>query len=315
MMAGLRAGDTVIVTGAGGLIGGWTVNHLNERGFKVVATDLASGQSGKSVPWIAGDVCDEGFISSLFGAHAPAAVVHCASMLQFACEANSAKATEINVMGTRNVLNAAIEAGSKRFVFLSTSAVYGPQTGILAEDALVGAPHSLLGVYSATKWLAERLGLAASRNGEIEFVAFRPGFVFGLGTPRSAGMSDVIQRMYKALLRGERFEVAEANGEEKWHFVHVSDICAAIAAALTASGDPSGVYNLAGPSDMHTSLNKFIAEVSEAAGYEPNGTLSGRATSGPLLDLKQLSARIGFEPTIQICDAVRNDKRMLEKAR
>lgn len=314
-MSALRTGDTVLVTGAAGLIGGWIIDHLVTNGFKVIATDLASGESGPSVEWISGDICNGRFVAELFEKCAPAGVIHCASMLLFSCEAIPEKAVEVNVGGTRNILEAAVRTRSERFIYLSTSAVYGAQVGVLKEDALIGAPHGLLGVYSATKWLAERIGLAANKTDGLQFVAFRPGFVFGLGVPRSAGMSDVIQRMYKALLCGDRYEVKEASGKEEWHFVHVSEICAAALAALTVQSDPTGIYNLAGRPDMYVSLDKFIDEVGKAAGQKTHGSLTGKATSGPFLDLDNLSTRVGFSPTVGIAEAVRRDKQVLEMGR
>ncbi len=314
-MSALRRGDAVLVTGAAGLIGGWIIDHLVSHGFKVIATDLADGESRSSVEWVSGDVCDRRFVTEVFEKYSPSGVIHCASMLLFSCEAVPEKAIEVNVGGTRNILDAALRTRSERFIYLSTSAVYGAQVGVLTEDALIGAPHGLLGIYSATKWLAERLGLAANKASGLEFVAFRPGFVFGLGVPKSAGMSDVIQRMYKALLCGERYEVKEASGKEEWHFVHVSEICAAALAALTVQSDPTGIYNLAGRPDMYVSLDRFIDEVGKSAGQKANGSLTGSATSGPFLDLHNITERVGFSPTISISEAARRDKQVLEMGR
>ena len=314
-MSALRPGDAVLVTGAAGLIGGWIIDHLVSHGFKVIATDLADGESRSSVEWVSGDVCDSQFVTEVFEKYIPSGVIHCASMLLFSCENVPEKAIEVNVGGTRNMLDAAVRMRCERFIYLSTSAVYGAQVGVLKEDALIGAPHGLLGVYSATKWLAERLGLAANKTSGLQFVAFRPGFVFGLGVPKSAGMSDVIQRMYKALLCGERYEVKEASGKEEWHFVHVSEICAAALAALTVQSDPTGIYNLAGRPDMYVSLDRFIDEVGKSAGHKAHGSLTGSATSGPFLDLHNITERVGFSPTISISEAVRRDRQVLEIGR
>src|SRR6185312_12832014 len=141
VMSALRPGDAVLVTGAAGLIGGWIIDHLVSHGFKVIATDLADGESRSSVEWGSGDVCDSQFVTEVFEKYIPSGVIHCASMLLFSCENVPEKAIEVNVGGTRNMLDAAVRMRCERFIYLSTSAVYGAQVGVLKEDALIGAPH------------------------------------------------------------------------------------------------------------------------------------------------------------------------------
>jgi nucleoside-diphosphate-sugar epimerase len=308
-MTAIQPGEQVLVTGAGGLLGGWITGQLLAAGYSVIATDIdGNGPPNGKAKWVTGDICDQHYVEELFATRKIAAIVHCAGLLLFSCEQNPVKAVEVNVGGTLNLMAAAKRAGVRRFVLMSTSAVYGDQTARLDEDALVGAPHGLFGVYSATKWLAERVGLAEQKaNGGPEFVAFRLGFVFGLGKPRSAGLSDVIQRTYGALLRGEAFKISEAGGSECWHFVHVRDVCDAIRAALTASSDPTGIYNIAGPTEMYISLDRFIGEVAAAADKKPHGDLTGRASTGPALASKGVAARLGFQPSFTIARAVNHD--------
>lgn len=312
----VKPGATVLVTGAAGLIGGWIVRQLHALGYRVIATDVVDGKPpGDLGSCVTGDICSEDFVDAVFSSHRPSAVVHCAGMLLFSCERDPGRAVAVNVNGTANLLGAAKGAGTSRFVMMSTSAVYGDQTSFLDESALVGPPHGLLGVYSATKWMAERLGLAErGSNGGPEFAAFRPGFVFGLGRPRSAGLSDVIQRTYGALLRGDAFEIAEASGSEVWHFVHVRDVCDAVVATLTAEQDPTGVYNIAGPADMYMSLEAFIAKVARASGKTPRGKLGGRASSGPRLDTSRLACKVGLETIYTVERAVEHDMRYLARA-
>ena len=310
----IRPGEQILVTGAGGLLGGWLTSQLLSAGYSVIATDLTQdGFSGAGVDWVTGDICDERYINQLLSCRKVAAIVHCAGLLQFSCERFPQKAVDVNVGGTAILIAAAKRAGVRRIVFMSTSAVYGNQTTAVDEEALVGAPHGLLGVYSATKWLAERIGLAEHHaNAGPQFVAFRLGFVFGLGKPRSAGLSDVIQRTYGALLRGEAFHVAEAGGQEHWHFVHVRDVCDAVGAALAAPSDPTGVYNVAGPSEMYMSLSNFVAEVAAAAKQRSLGSLTGHASSGPVLVIQKLARNLEFQPTFTIGQAVNHDLGILK---
>ena len=313
-MATTKPGNHVLVTGAAGLLGGWIVTRLASLGYQVIATDIhdAAPNAPATATWVRGDIREPDFLDELLGSSEISGIVHCAGLLQFACELEPRLAVEVNVEGTMNLLAVAKRRGVARMVMMSTSAVYGNQTAYLDEDALIGAPHGLVGVYPATKWLAERFGLAFRKSGSgPEFVALRLGFVFGLGRPRSAGLSDVIQRIYGALLRGETFDVAEASGEECWHFVHVLDVCDSIISALVSQSDPTGIYNVAGPPAMYMSLHSFIESVSKVAGRPAKGTLTGRAASGPKLDTRRLATCIGFEPSFTIERGVYHDQSTL----
>lgn len=314
-METIAANGHVLVTGAAGLLGGWVVSRLVSLGYRVVAADVgdAAPRFPAGVVSVSGDIRDRKNVDELFAVHEVSRVVHCAGILQFACEQQPLLAVDVNVQGTINVLAAAQAHRVNRVVMMSTSAVYGNQTSFLGEEAMIGAAHGLVGVYPATKWLAERVGIALKESGAgPEFVALRLGFVFGLGRPRSAGLSDVIQRVYGSLLRGETFHVSEASGDEIWHFVHVLDVCDSIIAALFSKQDPTGTYNVAGPASMRMSLNTFITEVSRAAGRPSQGTLTGRAASGPALDTRRLRECLGYEPRFTIERAVRHDQDQLQ---
>ena len=314
-MKTIGANGYILVTGAGGLLGGWVVSQLASLGYRVLATDVSDAVATfpAGVVSESGDIRDRKYLDELFGTYEVSSVVHCAGLLQFTCERQPLMAVDVNVQGTINVLASAQLYRVGRVVMMSTSAVYGNQTSSLSEAAMIGAPHGLVGVYSATKWLAERVGIALKESGAgPEFVAFRLGFVFGLGRPRSAGLSDVIQRIYGSLLRGETFHVSEASGHETWHFVHVLDVCESVVAALVSEQDPTGTYNVAGPPGMRMSLNTFIEEVSKAAGRPSKGTLTGRAASGPELDTRRLTECIGYEPRFTIERAVRYDQDRLQ---
>lgn len=316
-MTSRAAGAAVLVTGATGVIGTWAVRHLAANGLRVTATDLLGADGGDpgapGVEFHPGDLTDAEFVVRLLSARRFDAIVHLAGLLQFACEHDPGLAVRVNVDATRTVLEAARRTGVRRVILASSVAVFGAQDETVTETSPLLPPRAGYGVYAATKLLAERVGLAFHANaGGPEYVVFRLAAVFGLGRPRSTGMSDVLQRLYGGLLAGRAVEVSELSGHEYRHFVHVKDICGALVAALRHRDDISGVYNLAGPPELYVTVGAFADAVTVLAGRGGTATFSGSAASGARLDVTRIERRIGFVPTTNLPAAVATDRQWLE---
>jgi len=126
---------TILVTGASGCIGGWVVKNLLEQGRRVVAFDLHPENLRKlllimpetalaKVKVVAGDVSKLDDVRKAFSCNV-AQVIHLAALQLPFCKADPARGSLVNVVGTQNVFQAAKEAGVKRVVYSSSTAVYG----------------------------------------------------------------------------------------------------------------------------------------------------------------------------------------------
>jgi nucleoside-diphosphate-sugar epimerase len=157
----------VLVTGAGGFIGGWVVESLYLTGFGQVRATVRRWASAARIGRFPVEIvlCD--VLNRRQTEHAVDgvdAVVHCAF-----------GAREVNVEGTENLLNASLRSGVRRFVHLSTVDVYGGAEGNLDETF----PFRYTGgEYGDSKIDAENLCLTYSGKG-LPLVVLRPTIVYG----------------------------------------------------------------------------------------------------------------------------------------
>lgn len=145
---------------------------------------------------------------------------------------------EQNVMVTKRLLDAARSAGTMRFVFASSSSVYGNALSYPTREDTVPRPQSPYGV---TKLAAEHLCGVYARNWGLSTVALRYFTVFG---PRQRP-DMAMHRLIEAALTGGSFPVF-GTGDQVRDFTYVGDVVAANIAAGTADIAPGTVINVAG---------------------------------------------------------------------
>lgn len=167
------------------------------------------------------------------------------------------------LQGTANLLAAARAAGVRRFVHLSSVAVYGAAEGAVRETTPRAPADAGYGL-----WKAEAEALVEAERG-MEVVILRPALVYGPGDPLWIG------KMARRLRNGSLGPMGAA-GEGLADLVHVQDVAQAIAQAL--AGQP-GTYNLGGPEPV--TWNTYLARLAAALGVTPRplspGTLAWRA--------------------------------------
>jgi len=173
-------GKTVLVTGATGFIGGRLVERLvSLEGARVRALVHTMGNAVRiarlPVELIRGDLLDLDSLRS--AAQGCDVIFHCA----YGSSGNDEERRQVNVDGTRNVLQAALEAGVRRVVHFSTVAVHDvDHSGVVDETA----PYATQGdVYTLSKIEAEKVVFAYQRDNGLEVVVLRPPVVYGPYAP------------------------------------------------------------------------------------------------------------------------------------
>jgi UDP-glucose 4-epimerase len=158
----------VLVTGGAGYIGSVVVDQLLARACHVtVLDDLSTGHReavAEAATFVAGSIGDRGVVEALLERHPVDAIVHMAAFALVAeSVANPERYRTNNVAAARVLLDAAVAAGVRRFIFSSSCSVYGhPSTVPIAEDT----PQAPVNPYGETKLEFERvLGAYAARHG------------------------------------------------------------------------------------------------------------------------------------------------------
>jgi dihydroflavonol-4-reductase len=175
----LREGDRVLVTGAGGFVGSALTRVLLARGAKVVALLQPGreepGVAGLDVERVAADLTDAAAVAS--AVEGCRAVFHVAALYRF-WSRDPREFYEVNVGGTRNVMEAAKRSGCERVVYTSTVGTIGLGSAARADETSYAHIDHLFGLYKQSKYVAEHEVLRAAAEG-LPAVLVQPTFPVG----------------------------------------------------------------------------------------------------------------------------------------
>jgi nucleoside-diphosphate-sugar epimerase len=243
----LKVMQRVLVTGGAGFIGSNLNPLLLEAGNSVVIFDnLSTGkleniskiQGNPYFKFVKGDIRDRESLSRAL--QNVDAVVHLAALIDVSASVIDPISTnEINVEGTLNVLQEARNAGIKRLVFASSTAVYGDAKGLPIKEDSVLTPIS---PYAASKAAGEAYCSAFSNCYDLETVSLRFFNVYG---PRNENSpySGVITKFLRKAINNEPLMI-EGDGQQTRDFIHVSEIAKALMAAIGGNGLGGEVFNI-----------------------------------------------------------------------
>jgi UDP-glucose 4-epimerase len=218
-----------------------------------------------------GDILDRASVDGLV-ADADV-VVH----LAFIIFGDHDEAHDVNLQGSRNVFEAARDAGAKRLVYTSSVAAYGfhdDNPELLTEDVAPRGSDDFY--YSAHKAELESLLTETLAGSQTEAYVFRPCIVAGADAltlvtmmTSPAGLGAVIDPLRKALERLPVVRPVLPDPGVPLQLVHTEDVARAIAAATMGEGRP-GIYNLAAPdpltiSDIARELGWMAVPIPRAA--------------------------------------------------
>jgi UDP-glucose 4-epimerase len=260
----MKGFSRVVVTGGAGFIGSRLVRELLGRGYYVVVLDNfcsgswenlrgLRGKGGLEV--VDGDVRDGRVVRKVM--KGVDGVVHLAALIDVEASVSDPFETHgVNVNGTLNVLHAAVKAGVGRFVFASSTAVYGDVNPLpLREDY----PPRLISPYAASKAAAEGYCRAFNRCYGLGTVVLRYFNVYGTGQ-RNSAYSGVITRFLENAFRGEPLVVYGDGGQTR-DFIYVDDVIEATVLALEGDGVEGETFNIC--TGKPTSVNELVRIVKE----------------------------------------------------
>jgi UDP-glucuronate 4-epimerase len=232
-----------LITGVAGFIGSHLAETLLQRGDTVIGLDsfdpfydpalkhrnLATALRSDRFHLYRGDIRDEALVTSLFSDHKPEAVVHLAAKAGVRPSLDApAEYMDVNVRGTAVILEAARRHDVNRFVFASSSSVYGGANKLpFQEDQIVASP---LSPYAASKIAGEALCHAYHHLYKMCIVSLRFFTVYG---PRQRP-DLAINKFRRQIMAGEPLTIY-GDGSASRDYTYVADIVAGICAAVDAA--------------------------------------------------------------------------------
>jgi nucleoside-diphosphate-sugar epimerase len=238
-----RAGfdGPVLVTGAGGCIGSWTLALLTHAGLPAVAFDLSADQRRPQllmteeelakVPWITGDIADTEAVSAAVAQHDIRAIIHLAALQVPFCKADPVAGAKVNVVGTVNVFEAARGCRLKRLAYASS---------IAAHSFFPGSPW-LATLYGAYKLCDEMIARTYAGDWDVPSVGIRPGVVYGVG--RDQGLTSKTTVAILAAAAERPYTVPFSGAVSA---LHAGEVASALIKAVSMERDGAQVFDLNG---------------------------------------------------------------------
>ncbi len=300
--------DSILITGGAGFIGSHLTERLLADGKRVVVLDSfdpfydpdmkrqnllgVSGAAGFRL--VEGDIRDGALLDALFRSERFAAVIHLAARAGVRPSIEDpATYADVNVTGTVRVLEACRTSGVRRFLFGSSSSVYGDNEEVpFAEDDPVDHPVS---PYAATKRAGELLSWNYHRLFGMEVACLRFFTVYG---PRQRPEM-AIRKFARLIAAGEEVE-QYGDGSSARDYTYVSDIVEGVVRSLDRCR-AFHIWNLGG--SRTTTLLELVEKIARGLGVRPT---IRRLDAQPgdvertWADVRRARADLSWEPTVDL---------------
>lgn len=291
-----------LITGGVGFIGSNLVEAILSMGHRVrVLDNLATGyekniavfRDNPKFEFVEGDIrdfaiCDRVCRGVDYVLHHAAAVSVPESIEK------PVEYTMTNIMGTVNMMEAAAKNGVKKFVYASSSAVYGDDKTMPKREEMLG---NRLSTYAVTKFAAEEYAHQYTMHYGLECYGMRYFNVYGRRQDPNGAYAAVIPKFIECLLRDEPPTI-NGDGEQSRDFVYVEDVVQANLLACVAPHEAAGeAYNVA--SGKRLSLNEMYAVLSELLGKDLKPVF-GPERRGDIrhsrADISKICEKLGYAP-------------------
>jgi len=247
----------VLVTGAAGFTGGYLCRRLLEKGDEVrglvFPTLGPSGLEEAGVHVIAGDLREK---ESLIPAVKDVDLVYHIAAVYREQDIPRKLFWDVNVGGTKNLLEVCLDVGIERFVHCSTVGVQGD---IKNPPATEEAPYNPGDYYQESKMEGELLALNFFSTRGLPGVVFRPVGIYGPGDIR-------FLKLFRYIDQG-KFRMF-GSGEVLYHLTYIDDLIEGILLVGETAGIEGEIFTLAG--ERYTTLNELVRIIAEVLGVSPS---------------------------------------------
>ncbi len=290
-----------LVTGGAGFIGSNIVDELVKRGEKVVILDnFSSGRRGNiahlldKIEVVEGDVRD--FWTVIQAVKGVEYILHQAALPSVQRSVNNPlTSNEVNINGTLNLLEAAKEYGVKRFIYASSSSVYGDTPTLPKREDM---PPKPLSPYAITKLAGEEYCQTFSKLYDIPAVCLRYFNVFGTRQDPTSQYSAVIPKFIRLLLENKT-PIIYGDGEQSRDFTFVQNVVEANILACQSDISKGEVINIA--CGQSFTLNQLVSTLNQIIGskikpeYSPGKPGDVRNS---LADISKARKLLGYETKV-----------------
>ena len=293
-----------LVTGAAGFIGSNLTEALLARGYRVIGIDDLNDyyspelKQDNLAPLLASDSfifreCDLNHLSAEMLPDGIDYVFHLAGQPGVRSSWSTAFDSYVsrNILATQRLLEIVVHCRVRRFIFASSSSIYGQAPGPVTESAV---PHPL-SPYAATKLAAEGLCLAYSAGYSLPLTILRYFTVYG---PRQRP-DMAIHKLLQAAATQTPVPIY-GNGLQRRAFTYVGDVVNATLAAMDESCGPS-IYNISG--GQPATLNRCMAIIEEVTGSRILRNVCGVQRGDPYeteADISQAQSHLKYQPQVSL---------------
>ena len=298
-----------LVTGGSGFIGHNVVRILEQQGHECIVIDTCTDYGfipeeelnyliTKRITRIKAkvrliDIREGQFVDTIFKTYKPDVVIHMASFpRQKVVEQNPLLASDVMSTGLINLLEKSKQHAVKKFVYISSSMVYGDFEANVDETAQCNP----IGQYGIMKLMGEKLVEDYSRRGCFDHVIIRPSAVYGEWDVEDR----VVSKFMTKAMRGEILKVKGA--EEVLDFTYVEDTAMGIVLAATKDSAKSQIYNITRSDDKQYTL-KDAAELAIRIAGQGSLEIADRDLSFPKrgrLSIMKAVRDLGYDPQVNV---------------
>lgn len=297
------AGKNILVTGGAGFIGSHLVDRLIHEGcFVRVIDNLANGKlenlnrhkNNRRFRFILGSILNH---ASLAGAVKNIDVVfHLACLGVRHSIKHPFENHQVNAEGTLRILELSKEAGAKKFIFCSSSEVYGSAKYVPMDEEHPTMPHT---VYGASKLAAEAYARAFNNIYRLKTVIIRPFNAFGPRSHHEGDAGEMIPRSIVRALNGKPIFIF-GDGSQTRDFTYVEDIASGLYQAATHDNLIGSTYNIG--NGFEVSINKVARMILKAVPNSSSRVIYLKSRPGDVLrlyaDAGSFAKKTGWEPRV-----------------
>jgi UDP-N-acetylglucosamine 4-epimerase len=307
---------TWLVTGAAGFIGSNLVERLLKENQKVIGIDnfitgkkkniynLKRLSNSSNFKFIRGDIKSRDFVNKVtkkidFVLH-NAALGSVNRSIKY-----PEQSFDNNVLGFFNILNAAKDNKVKKFIYASSSSVYGDSASLPKKELFIG---KALSPYATTKYINEELAYIYSKTYKLETVGLRYFNVFGKNQDPKSIYAAVIPKWIDLLKKNKTLKIF-GDGKNSRDFCYVANVVeACILVSLKKLKNKFNIYNVAcGERISLIKLSRILNKL-----FNENKKLKIRFSNPrkgdikhSIASIKKISDELGYSPKFNVVDGLR----------